>query len=123
MVDGAYDWVLFDLGGVLVRLGGDGSLEALCGLRGEAFWARWLTCPWVRDFERGDEVVAAREPLRRLAASESLTGARVDPAGTVIVHSEAPGYGPLRRFAAAASGVVGVWVNVITDDVPAAEVR
>ncbi len=33
-----------------------------------------------------------------------------------------PGYGPLRRFAAAASGLVGAWVNVVTDDAPAAEV-
>jgi hypothetical protein len=38
----------------------------------------------------------------------------------VIVHSEAPGYASVRRFAAAASSVVGAWVNVITDDVPAA---
>lgn len=70
-----------------------------------------------------DEVLKLREPLRGLAAAEQLTGARVDTTGTVIVHSEAPGYGPLRRFATAASARVGVWVNVITDDVPAAEVQ
>lgn len=70
-----------------------------------------------------DEVLKLRAQLRGLAAAEQLTEARVDAAGTVIVHSEAPGYGPLRRFATAASGRVGVWVNVITDDVPAAEVQ
>ena len=70
-----------------------------------------------------DEVLKARDQLRGLAAAEHLTGARVDAAGTVIVHSAAPGYGPLRRFATAASSRVGVWVNVITDDVPAAEAR
>jgi hypothetical protein len=70
-----------------------------------------------------DEVLRLRDQLRGLAADEHLTGVRVDPAGTVIVHSEAVGYGPLRRFATAASRRVGVWVNVVTDDVPAAEVR
>ncbi len=70
-----------------------------------------------------DEVVKVRDQLRGLAVAERLARARVDASGTVIVHSEAPGYGPLRRFATAASSRVGVWVNVITDDVPAAEVQ
>lgn len=68
------------------------------------------------------EVLGSRDRLRVLAASEGLTEERVDATGTVIVHSDAAGYGPLRRFATAASSLVGVWVNVITDDVPAAEV-
>jgi len=67
------------------------------------------------------EVLQGRVQLRRLAAAERLSTARVDAAGTVIVHSEAPGYGPLRRFATAASKQIGVWVNVITHDVPAAQ--
>ena len=70
-----------------------------------------------------DEVLKLRGQLRDLAVAEHLPDARVDRAGTVIVHSETDGYGPLRRFATAASRLVGVWVNVITDDVPAAEVR
>ncbi len=50
----AYDMVLFDLGGVLVRLGGVPQMQALSGIDSEdALWARWLSCPWVRDFERG----------------------------------------------------------------------
>lgn len=69
------------------------------------------------------EVLAVREQLRRLAAKQRLTELRVDVAGTVIVHSDAPGYGPLRLFAREASQLIGVWVNVITDDVPAAQVH
>ncbi len=46
--------VLFDLGGVLVGLG---SLEELGVFAAESseqeLWRRWLTCPWVRRFERG----------------------------------------------------------------------
>jgi len=49
-----YDFVLFDLGGVLVRLGGVAALQELAGIDSEAeVWSRWLTCAWVRDFERG----------------------------------------------------------------------
>jgi HAD superfamily hydrolase (TIGR01509 family) len=49
-----YEAVLFDLGGVLVRLRGPGYLMALTKIeREEDFWPRWLRCPWVRRFERG----------------------------------------------------------------------
>ncbi len=49
-----YDVVLFDLGGVLVRLGGVPQMQALSGIDSEdELWARWLSCPWVRSFERG----------------------------------------------------------------------
>jgi len=48
------DLVLFDLGGVLIELGGIAMLQELAGIAGdEAVWARWLTCPWVRKFEMG----------------------------------------------------------------------
>jgi putative hydrolase of the HAD superfamily len=48
------DVVLFDLGGVLVRLGGVGALQELAGLESEdEVWLRWLSCEWVRNFERG----------------------------------------------------------------------
>ncbi len=50
----AYDMVLFDLGGVLVRLGGVPQMQALSGIdREDELWKRWLSCPWVRSFERG----------------------------------------------------------------------
>jgi hypothetical protein len=66
------------------------------------------------------EVLEHRERLADLARANGLTEVRADAAGVVIVHSEAPGYASVRRFAAAASSVVGAWVNVVTDDVPAA---
>jgi hypothetical protein len=46
----------------------------------------------------------------------------VDAIGTVVVHTDDPGYGQLRRYAIAAARMVGVWVNVITDDSGAAQV-
>jgi HAD superfamily hydrolase (TIGR01509 family) len=46
--------VLFDLGGVLVELGGVDYFGQLIGERDEAeIWRRWLTSHWVRSFERG----------------------------------------------------------------------
>ena len=54
MASGAYDIVLFDLGGVLVRLVGVSQMQALSGIEHEdELWRRWLRCPWVRSFERG----------------------------------------------------------------------
>lgn len=48
------DVVLFDLGGVLVELGGMGEMEVFSGGSSEdEIWRRWLHCPWVRRFERG----------------------------------------------------------------------
>ncbi|HEB87974.1 MAG TPA: HAD family phosphatase [Deltaproteobacteria bacterium] len=47
--------VLFDLGGVLVELGGMGDLRFLASdARDDELWRRWLECPWVRRFERGE---------------------------------------------------------------------
>jgi glucose-1-phosphatase len=47
--------VLFDLGGVLVRVPGVAALRQLAGAESEAeVWRRWLACDWVRRFERGD---------------------------------------------------------------------
>ena len=48
------DVVLFDLGGVLIELGGAEELGRLVGEPSEdELWRRWLSCPWVRRFERG----------------------------------------------------------------------
>jgi glucose-1-phosphatase len=48
------EFVLFDLGGVLIELGGVEALQELAGIAdNEEVWRRWLTCPWVRKFERG----------------------------------------------------------------------
>ncbi len=47
--------VLFDLGGVLVELGGMGEMAIFADEQDEdEIWRRWLTCPWVRRFERGE---------------------------------------------------------------------
>lgn len=68
------------------------------------------------------EVMAERQVLRRLASQHQLGQPRVDRRGTVIVHSDQSGYRSVRRFATAAAKQVGAWVNVITDDAPAAQV-
>jgi len=68
------------------------------------------------------EVLAARKALRQLARRHGLSEPRVDAVGTVIVHSDDPGYAPVMRFADAAAKTVGAWVSVITDDAGAAQV-
>jgi putative hydrolase of the HAD superfamily len=46
--------VLFDLGGVLIDVGGVSPMKELSGIDDEErLWERWLTCRWVRDFESG----------------------------------------------------------------------
>jgi glucose-1-phosphatase len=48
------DVVLFDLGGVLVDFGGVDSMRALAAIDSDdELWERWLSCRWVRAFERG----------------------------------------------------------------------
>lgn len=48
------DLVLFDLGGVLIELGGVAALQELAGIASdEAVWQKWLTSAWVRRFESG----------------------------------------------------------------------
>jgi glucose-1-phosphatase len=48
------DLVLFDLGGVLFDPGGVGPMRALSGIDSDdELWRRWLTCRWVRAYERG----------------------------------------------------------------------
>jgi FMN phosphatase YigB (HAD superfamily) len=51
---GSIDLVLFDLGGVLIDFGGVGAMKELAGIESDdEVWRRWLTCEWVRSFERG----------------------------------------------------------------------
>jgi putative hydrolase of the HAD superfamily len=52
--DSGIDVVLFDLGGVLVDFGGVEAMKQLSGITDDdELWHRWLTCRWVREFERG----------------------------------------------------------------------
>ena len=49
-----FDVVVFDLGGVLADFGGVGPMRELARIDSDAeLWRRWLTCEWVRRFERG----------------------------------------------------------------------
>lgn len=49
------DVVLFDLGGVLIDFGGVEPMKELAGIaEDDELWRRWLTCRWVRSFERGE---------------------------------------------------------------------
>jgi HAD superfamily hydrolase (TIGR01509 family) len=53
--DREVEFVLFDLGGVLIELGGVASLQELTeAVSDESIWHRWLTSTWVRRFERGE---------------------------------------------------------------------
>ena len=55
VTDPPFDIVLFDLGGVLIELRGVAPMRALAGIDDEdELWRRWLTCRWVRAFERGE---------------------------------------------------------------------
>jgi HAD superfamily hydrolase (TIGR01509 family) len=50
----AIEVVLFDLGGVLIELGGMAEMSVFSGEDEESeLWRRWLECPWVRRFETG----------------------------------------------------------------------
>ncbi len=50
----AIDLVVFDLGGVLVRLGGIDDMRRLSGIASpEEIIRRWLECRWVRRYESG----------------------------------------------------------------------
>ena len=51
---GQVELVLFDLGEVLVRLGGIGAMQGLASTGAEEeVWDRWLACPWVRSCQLG----------------------------------------------------------------------
>lgn len=46
-----FDYVLFDLGGLLIEVGGVRAMGDLAGIADDReVWRRWLTCRWVREF-------------------------------------------------------------------------
>jgi FMN phosphatase YigB (HAD superfamily) len=54
MTERLADLVLFDLGGVLIELGGVTAMQELAGIDSDQeIWHQWLTSPWVRRFESG----------------------------------------------------------------------
>ena len=68
------------------------------------------------------EVEPHRVALRQAVFAAGLSRPRLRADGTIMVHTDDPGYRPLIRFAANAARIVGTYVHVITDDVPAAQV-
>lgn len=66
------------------------------------------------------EVAARRHELRAAADACGLTEPRLRNDGAIIVQSSERGYRSVSQFASAAAGLVGSYVHVLTDDVPAA---
>src|SRR5215469_14746281 len=53
-IDSSVEIVLFDLGGVLLEVGGVAPMRELSGIdTDEELWARWLACRWVKLLEAG----------------------------------------------------------------------
>lgn len=69
VVDTRIRALVFDIGGVLIELGNPAQLFGLAGDT-EAFLARWLHSPSVRDFERG--AIDAETFARRVVAEATL---------------------------------------------------
>jgi len=86
----AIDVVLFDLGGVLIDFGGVAPMKQLAGIASDdELWRRWLTCPWVRSFERGD--CSAADFAKGLVTDWDLP---LEPQGFLAAFESWPG-GPL----------------------------
>ncbi len=66
------------------------------------------------------EVRAKAAEMRRLAADVGLPAPQVRDDGTVVIHPADRGYHSANRLSATASGVVGAYLHVITDDAPGA---
>jgi hypothetical protein len=66
------------------------------------------------------EVLNRSADVRRLADAVGLTSPRLRDDGTIVVHSDEPGYRAVTRLSSALSELVGAYVHVITDDVPGA---
>jgi predicted RecB family endonuclease len=66
------------------------------------------------------EVRAHADQLRQLAEQVGVSNVRLLDEGTVVVHSDELGYREVVDLSRRISEVVGCYVHVITDDVPAA---
>lgn len=64
-----------------------------------------------------DEVLPHAVAIRDLVVTTGLSRARIRDDGTLVVHSNEPGYRAVTRLSARATGLVGQCVHVITDDV------
>lgn len=68
------------------------------------------------------EVSAKCVELRSLAEAQGFGEVAMTEDGALVVHDEEPSYRRIAKFAGQASRLVGAYVQVITDDVPAASV-
>jgi hypothetical protein len=68
-----------------------------------------------------DEVRANADALKNAARDVGVTDVRILADGTLVVHSDDEGLRQVIALVARARGIVGSYVHVITDDVPAAE--
>lgn len=66
------------------------------------------------------EIRAHADALRTHAEKAGVTDLRLFEDGTMVVHSEGPGYREVFDFSFLASESVGYYVHVITDDAPGA---
>lgn len=66
------------------------------------------------------EVRAHAEEVRRLADEGGVDNPRLKDDGTIVVHSAKPGYREVVELSRRLSELLGSYVHVITDDVPAA---
>ncbi|MBK5223917.1 MAG: hypothetical protein JJE52_13810 [Acidimicrobiia bacterium] len=66
------------------------------------------------------EVLAKASAIRRLAINLGLQRVRVRGDGALVVRSEERGYRATNRLSSQAGELLGVYVHVITDDVPGA---
>jgi hypothetical protein len=67
-----------------------------------------------------EEIVAHADAVRQSATQLGVGRLGLRDDGTLVIHSDDPGYGSANRLSIAASQVVGAYVHVITDDVPGA---
>ena len=66
------------------------------------------------------EIHAHADEVRRLAVEVGIDNPRLGSNGAVVVHSTQPGYRQVVELSRRLSELVGCYVHVITDDVPAA---
>lgn len=66
-----------------------------------------------------DEVIAEREGLHRILTAHGLTDPRVRADGSIIVHTDDGGYGPIIRATGEARELLGHHLKLVTDDTPA----
>jgi hypothetical protein len=85
-------------------------------------WATSCRAPVVEWATSVVIVAPPPDPARRLPTAQVTGGCHRYCGRPAVVHTDGSGYGQLRRYATAAAKVVGVWVNVITDDARATQV-